>query len=573
MSCFLEGEEKMGNEPVARGSGLERRVTASGACTWLRRPDLDGRWEDWFIGPPELLGELLNVPGLHTLREGSLICHRSHLPLLHPVEVDTGKFCYRWPHEGSAAVHLTVPQDTDYRIRSAGIVPRLYQYQGARFLHDRRGALLADQQRLGKTLQVAMSYEQGEGPLVVTGPLNVRPVWVRLFKQLWPDLNMVVLDGRNYDKDRLASADLVYVHHDILPAWQTFGWKRIGLFVIDEAHMLSNSRTMRAQAAQLLALRADRRVAVSGTPLWNKPAGLYNLLTCITPAAWGKWSAFAGRYASGRKTMYGFQTGEPSFTDEFRARMTEVMIRRVWEDVRSQLPDTKRFIHAIELSPVQMRHITFLVNALRSTEVDSTMVGTLAQLRRTLGQIKLEYMFDMITPWLGTPFVIWCWHKEVAGQIEVELQKRGLRTYKVTGQTSMYKSKKTGEIKREAILDKWREDPEGILICNIAVGQVGIDLSHASRAIFIELDFTPATLAQAEFRTFSPERAQEVVYMAAQHPVDQQIVEALCKKFTHSDLLGVPAADAAIDILSSAFGMEDEGNLERLKNAILSEEE
>jgi SNF2 family DNA or RNA helicase len=298
---------------------------------------------------------------------------------------------------------------------------------------------------------------------------------------------------------------------------------------------------------------------------------LYSLLACVAPSAWGRWDVFATRYASGIRGSFGFRTGDPSNIEEFRSRMSEIMVRRTWDEVRDQLPPTKREIKVLHLTPSQEREMDFLVNALRTD--DGTTVGTIARLRRVLGEAKLQYLFEVIAPWFGMPFVIWVWHQDIADGIEDDLRARGLRVYKVTGKTSMYRSKKTGEVKREAVLDAWRADPGGILVCNIAVGQVGIDLSHASRAVFAELDFTPATIAQAEMRTFSPEREMEIIYLAAQHRVDEEIVNALKAKFGTSELLGIPAADAAVEILGNAFGIEDEGDLQRLMAAVLEGDE
>lgn len=552
----------MGNGAAHSGEcRTKKTVVELAACNWVRQADRR-KWEGWYACPIELAVQIKDVPGVRLLRDGTPIVHRSHLPL---IEVLPGQSAIPRPVS-------CLPWSTLQRCDRAGMEPRLYQRQGATFLRSRNGALIADEMRLGKSLAVAMSYEPDEGPLVVVGPLNVRPVWTRLFKLLWPEIEPVILDGREYDASRIHGARLVYMHYDILPTWQSFGWKKIELLVIDEAHVLATtSRSLRLQAVSLLSLLARRVVGVTGTPLWNKPAGLHALLACVSPSAWGRWDVFAGRYASGIRGTFGFRTGEPSNVEEFKSRLAEVMIRRTWDEVRDQLPATRREIKILHLTPAQEREMDFLVNALR--DVDATTVGTLARLRRVLGEAKLSYLFEVIAPWFGKPFVIWVWHQDVADRVSDELAARGLSVHKVTGRTSLYKSKKTGEVKREALLDAWRNDPAGILVCNIAVGQVGIDLSHASRAVFAELDFTPATIAQAEMRTFSPEREMEVIYLAAQHRVDEEIVKALSAKFGTSELMGVPAADAAIEVLGSAFGIEDEGDLARLMAAVLEGDE
>jgi SNF2 family DNA or RNA helicase len=548
---------------------------AASACTWLPAVERK-KWPDWFAVPVHLATQLDKIPGVHRLRDGTPLVHRSHLPLFtQPITIEAnyseGTYAAAWSLYRNPNDQI-LPLDT-FRRALAKMSPRDYQRVGAKFLRSRHGALLADQMRLGKSLQAALSHDPKDGPLVVAGPLNVRPVWLKLFRLLWPEVPFVALDGRQYDKQTITGAKLVYVHYDILPTWQTYDWKRIGLLVLDEIHVLSNSKSLRSQAASLLALRAERIVGLSGTPAWNEPADMYTMLTCLTPSAWGKWYEFAARYASGQKGLYGFRTGDPSHVEEFRARMSEIMFRRIWEDVRDELPPTKREIKVLHLTPEQDRQVTFLCNALRNEDAESTIIGTLARLRRVLGELKLEYLYEVIQPWIGSPFVIWCWHQDVAKAVAVELKLRGNDVYLVHGGTSQYRSKKTGEVKREEILDAWRAAPAGILVTTISVGQVGIDLSHASRAVFTELDFTPATISQAEMRTFSPEREMEIIYLAVHHAVDEAIIEALKGKFAWSDVMGVASSEAAITVLGGAFGLEDAGDLNRLRMAILSEEE
>lgn len=574
----------MGNASDARGCVTDDRVIVAAACTWLKRAEKK-KWPDWFAAPLHLIEKLAGVPGVHRLRDGTPLVHRSHLPLLaattpaliveDPARSGVSGLPWSdWQHlNGTPGLLERILESLTAEGALVGMTPRPYQIAGSQFIRARHGTLLADQMRLGKSLQAAISHDPDAGPLVVVGPLNVRPVWVRIFRTLWPGVRFALLDGRDYQKDTIRSASLIYVHYDILPTWQTFDWKRIGTLVLDEVHVLSNESSLRSQAAMLMALLAERTIGLSGTPAWNEPADMFTQLACIVPGAFGKWYDFAIRYASARKTIYGLQAGDPSFVEEFRARMTEIMIRRTWEEVRDQLPETKREIKVLFLTPQQEREVTFLVNALRKDDVESNVIGTLARLRRVLGDLKLEYLYEIVRNWFGKPFVVWCWHTDVAEKITAELQLRGQRVFLVHGGTSRYRSKKTGEVKREAILDAWRADPAGILVTTISVGQVGIDLSHASRAVFVELDFTPATISQAEMRTFSPEREMEIVYVAVRHQVDEAIVEALKSKFDWSSIMGVASSEAAIGILGSAFGMEDGGDLERLRAAILEGEE
>ena len=110
-----------------------------------------------------------------------------------------------------------------------------------------------------------------------------------------------------------------------------------------------------------------------------------------------------------------------------------------------------------------------------------------------------------------------------------------------------------------------------MLVAGMPVAQAGIDLSHARIAIFAEIDFTPAVLGQAEMRTFSPLRGMDIIFVIANHIVDQRIVRALINKLSAANPLGVGAAVEAIDALRDAvMGPQDEGDLDRLFDDLLA---
>jgi SNF2 family DNA or RNA helicase len=520
---------------------------------------------DWFAIPLAWAPEIAGAPCIQLDRRWGPLVHRSHLPLLarqHP-EVAALLESLRTPSDHGAFDQQTI--QLDWKLRE-------YQHEGRDFIRSRRGSLLADQMRMGKTAQLVSSHELDEGPLVVVAPLPTRDVWLGWFRRRWPEVRPLVLRGRRvvyddpkrpirhkkdrgfdvlegerFDEDVLKNAPIVFLHYDILAAWKNFGNLRIGTLIFDEIHLLSNRNSHRSRAAVFMASAARRVVGATGTPLWNKPAGLYTTLAALTPAAFGKFYEYATRYAAGRMGPHGFVADGSSYEEEFRARMTEIMIRRTWPNVLGEMPPISRTVEVVEITEQQAFQVEKEAERVRDHARTSSVIGATARFRRLLANLKIEGAIDAARRVLdsGERVIVWTWHRDVAIRIEEALAKQGYPGFVVSGSTSM-------DI-RASIFDRWRAHPCAPLCITLSVGQVGIDLSAARQEIFAELDYTPAIVAQAEMRPFNGHQPIAATYVIIDHDIERKILESLQVKCELALRLGVPAAESAIDVIASGF--------------------
>lgn len=518
------------------------------------------RRRDWYLIPPELAPLVSMAPGIQLFAGKHVGVHRTHLPLLAQLGFESAQRALMLPPAQQAARDAL-----DAVTAPLGFELRNYQHEGREFILPRRGVLLADMMRLGKTLTCVSAHDPASGPLLVVGPLAAREVWTRWMKLRWPHVEPVVLRGRTYNPDLIRDAPCIFGHYDILLAWQNLGLRRLGTLVFDEAHLLSNKRTKRTQAAILLASRAEKVIAATGTPLWNQPIGLWAILSCLNPGGWGTYFNFCERYANPQIGPYGTKYEGASNTDEFRARMTEVMIRRTWQDVRSDLPPIERSVELADVTEQQMFRLEMAAEAARDVAKKVTKIGSEARFRRLLGQLKIPLAVEIAERVLrgDEPVVIWTWHRDIARKIAAAISKKGYPSFVATGQDSVDA--------RERTITEWKTHPISALVCTISIGQVAIDLSHARQAIFAEVDFTPATVAQAEMRTFSPSKPMAITYLIVDHEVDRRLIAALQEKCATADELGVPAADTAIDVIARAFDIDPgEPDMQRLMDAFLA---
>lgn len=495
---------------------------------------------DWFIVTDEIARELAYVPGLRRDEKHDVwMVHRSHLPLLgedpaliQPESTVSGS------RNGSSPTF------------SDGSTLRSYQVAGVEYIRSRRGTLLADGMRVGKTPQCVAAHDPDDGPLVVIGPLPVRSVWLDWIGRRFGDVPIKVLRGRTYDPDEVDRYEFIFGHYDILPAWASMGLRRrIGTLVFDEGHYLSNHKSKRTQGAFVVSAFAERVIMATGTPLWNRTAGLWPLLTIVNQGgAWGSFREFTERYASGEPGPWGWTTGSPSRADEFRERMREVMIRRRWEDITDHLPPLTRTIESAPISRKEEIEIDKLAAQIREDMAagrdlsDDTVAGNLARIRRVVANKKTPVAAELAARVLVEkhPVVVWVWHRDVAQKIAKFVVKRGHDAFIMTGDYT--------EREREQALDEWRGHPDAALIVSMAVAPAGLDFSHAAHCIVAELDWTPATVAQAVMRTYSAERPNFEIYVVAEHDVEYRLINAIVDKSTVGTTLGVPAADAVGDI-------------------------
>lgn len=492
------------------------------------------------------------VPGFIPARNNCWELHRSHLPLI--------------PDDPQARVLLARPLP-DWVARDAmttdrGFKLRNVQHAAIDFITQRRGTLLGDDPRVGKTLAAIMSHDPASGSLVVICPAMVRPVWLGWLRRVFPDEPIGVLIGREFDS-KVIDHKIIVGHYDILAWWQSS--RPIGTIVFDEAHMLTNRVARRAKAAVYLASRAKRVICATGTPIWNMPTDLWNVLTIVAPGAFGGFHEFSRRYAAPIPTAHGTKYTGVSNEAELQARLSEVMIRRRWIDVQDDLPPISRNVALVDLDEKMRRQLDIL--AAKISFDRSSTIGHLSRYREQLSHIKAPVAFAEALKMLdrGEPVVIWTWHVALAEKIVWYLTESlgENRAFLLTGDVS--------GPKRDDAIARWNEHPAAALVCTMSVAQVGLDFSHARLAIFAEIDYTPAILAQAEMRTFAPTRPMNVTYVIANHLIDQRIVAALTKKLDAANPLGVGAANDAISALHIAMnGPEEEADMDRLLADILA---
>jgi SNF2-related domain len=435
---------------------------------------------------------------------------------------------------------------------------RPYQAAGAALCRARRGTVLGWEMRIGKTPTALWAHDPADGPLLVVGPLSSRMVWVDWFSRRWPDVVPHLVDGHIRDRDGFLRSPVTFCHYEVL-GWHQSAGLRPGTLIFDESHYLSNPRSGRTQAAVLFAALAQRVVCLTGTPKWNTALGLWAQFAACEPGAWGRWWDFARRYAGPIETSHGVKFSGVSNAEELRARTSGLLhiLRR--SDVTDQIPQVTRSAELVPLRAAALRDLEdALAEDLAGTRRRRAAIGDQSAYRKHCGLAKIKAATEIARQALaeGSPVILWVHHRVVGRKLAAGLPGAAL----VTGDVSV--------AEREVRIRAWRDDPEPRpIVISMPVGQVAIDLSRPGRLvreIFVEIDYVPAVVEQAEARPLGGSDPVDVVYLSIDHPVERAMVEMLVKKTRDDEVLGLPSVGTAHAIARALAPSAEVADIARL---------
>ncbi|MFN7340785.1 MAG: DEAD/DEAH box helicase [Opitutia bacterium] len=209
---------------------------------------------------------------------------------------------------------------------------RPYQARGvawlARMCELGAHPLLADEMGLGKTVQVLslLATRPREERSLIVCPASVIPVWVAEIARFQPGLTTAVLTAEHdFERDAaprvwISSYTQLRRHAEMLDR------TRFGYAVLDEAQAIKNPDSKTTQAC--LALKAEHRIAITGTPLENRPTDLWTIFRFLMPGLLGKRAAF-------EKTVLRDATAA---LGKVRRQVSPFILRRLKRDVASDIP-------------------------------------------------------------------------------------------------------------------------------------------------------------------------------------------------------------------------------------------
>lgn len=396
-----------------------------------------------------------------------------------------------------------------YGFQRAGIVYCLEA------LKERKGVILGDEMGLGKTVQALVVADLlGAKRILVVCPASLKINWAREAQKWLPSMTVEVGGGTSWKT--VPENGMYIVNYDVLKTLKVEG--TLDLLILDEAHYIKNRSALRSRLALKLARQASKVLMLTGTPIANRPAELFNLLRIADRKQFSDFLAYAKRYCDAKQSRWGWDFSGASNLEELSLRLRSgLMVRRLKKDVldlpakvrqvvlldssnfTSLLHEEQAFAHLAEtieelsfkatLADLEddIESFKSFLSGLRAAQARFEEMSTL---RRKLAVAKAPFIIEHIKDILEQEecVVVFAHHKDLIARLREAFPK----SVTLTGESSAEE--------RQQAVDAFQRGLASVFIGSITAAGVGITLTRARTAVFAEIDWVPANLQQAEDR-------------------------------------------------------------------------
>jgi SWI/SNF-related matrix-associated actin-dependent regulator 1 of chromatin subfamily A len=387
-----------------------------------------------------------------------------------------------------------------------------FQKAGIEYCLGVRNALIADPPGLGKSIQaVGILNALNEKRALIICPASLVYNWKREVEK-WHVLRprVEVYTPRTFTPHNPGDVIIFpYSYCSLIgPVKEILGVGPFPVLILDESQYLKTPKALRTKhvlAKNGLCGRAARIIALSGTPIVNRPMEIYPLIKTLCPEAidgidqfqFGiKYCAGHQQQVTSSKKVWNFDGA--SNLDQLGLRLrSNFMVRRRKEDVLKDLPDKIESIIRIESNPKVEKTVTLIEPFLKDPknyEEHGFAFQDLSAARRLLGLEKVKTAAEYIMTQLDCgheKIVVFAHHKEVIDQIHKLLKDKNPAI--LTGETTKHA--------RDVAVLKFQNDPScRVFIGSVGAAGVGITLTAASYVVFVEFSWVPGENEQAADR-------------------------------------------------------------------------
>ena len=434
---------------------------------------------------------------------------------------------------------------------------RPYQEQGIswlRFIHELgSGGVLADDMGLGKTIQtiallLSIKQEKKAKPMrsLIVAPTSVVSNWVREIERFAPSLSTALWHGvgRKEQQGELESVNVVITSYALLRRdIDLLKNLRLDYAILDEAQNIKNPLSATAQAAK--GLQAERRLALTGTPIENRLSEIWSIFEFVCPGLLGPLQRFEEKFARP------IDQGDSKQAARLRAIIHPFILRRTKSEVAKDLPPKLEVDKIIDLPPDQKAiyhqvlrevrsqvmgeverqgvaksqiHILAGLTKLRQAACDARLLGLPKQFsHEDSGKLNmLRELVDEVESG-GHKVLIFSQFVSMLKLMASALDEDGIRYEYLDGSTK----------DRPERIERFQEDPTiCAFLISLKAGGSGLNLTAADTVIHFDPWWNPAVEDQASDRAhrIGQKKVVTVYRLVAAGTIEEKILQLKEKK-------------------------------------------
>ena len=417
---------------------------------------------------------------------------------------------------------------------------RPYQMVGFRWLGFLREmdlhGVLADDMGLGKTIQALAAIASTEGPSLVVAPTSVLRNWARESARFTPDLKVNIYHGPGRVLD--PTADLTVTSYALLrldlARLREITWTYA---VLDEAQAIKNPDSQTARAA--FKVKAQHRLALTGTPIENRLEELWSLFKFLMPGLLGPRATFRDRFERP------IEAGDQKAQALLRTRVKAYVLRRLKSQVATDLPALTDIVIRCEMSPAQRKVYETVRNAARrdvwlalsdqgNKRWQMQVLEALLRMRQACcdpsllpGNVgddapscKLDELEELLMELVvdDHKVLIFSQWTSFLDRVETRLQTLGIDWVRLDG----------GTRDRQTVIDRFQsDDGPPVFLLSLKAGGTGLNLTAADYVVHLDPWWNPAVQQQATDRAHRIGQDKPVVScrFVAENTVEERILE------------------------------------------------
>lgn len=447
--------------------------------------------------------------------------------------------------------------DTDKKLISPKTVGKsnldYYGYQKAGIAESLRmkmlgapGVIIGDEMGLGKTPQsIGISNnDPSVNNVLVVCPASLKINWSREW-QTWDTKGMSVgiAEGTS-----IPNTDVVIINYDILRGNEKkLLQRKWDMTVFDEFHYMANEDSQRTVVAlggehnygtkkkpdivKHPGIQTSFIVALSGTPIVNRPKELWPILHRVDPEGLGRsWYYYHTRYCGAYRGRYGMELGGATNLDELQEKLRlgkdgrGLMIRRLKSQVLTDLPPKTRKVIELE-TPPEVKKLLAEQNAEWAKVAERTgydkleadakraleqgnleeykaVAGRLeeieasfeefSKLGKVLGVAKVPAIIDHVDECLQevSKVIVFAHHRDVVAKLSAHYGNKAVMVIGGMEGTA-----------RQVSVDEFQHNPNvRVFIGSTRAAAEGLTLTAGNMVVMAEMDWTPGKMMQAEDR-------------------------------------------------------------------------